>query len=66
VVVSGVVIGGRGNTIRDLPVIVLTTKRARTGNLRKSPLMGVEHDGNYLIVVSVDGAPKYRSGTSTR
>ena len=51
--------GQRGNTIRDLPVIVLTTKGARTGNLRKSPLMRVEHDGKYLIVASLGGAPKH-------
>lgn len=51
--------GQRGNTIRDLPVIVLTTKGARTGNLRKSPLMRVEHEGKYLIVASLGGAPKH-------
>ena len=51
--------GQRGNTIRDLPVIVLTTKGARTGNLRKTPLMRVEHDGKYLIVASLGGAPKH-------
>ena len=51
--------GQRGNTIRDLPVIVLTTKGARTGNLRKSPLMRVEHDGKYLLVASLGGAPKH-------
>jgi deazaflavin-dependent oxidoreductase (nitroreductase family) len=50
--------GQRGNTIRDLPVIVLTTKGAHTGNLRKSPLMRVEHDGKYLIVAPLGGAPK--------
>jgi len=51
--------GQRGNTMRDLPIIVLTTKGARTGNLRKSPLMRVEHDGKYLIVASQGGAPKH-------
>jgi deazaflavin-dependent oxidoreductase (nitroreductase family) len=45
--------------MKDLPVIVLTTKGARTGNLRKSPLMRVEHDGKYLIVASLGGAPTH-------
>jgi F420H(2)-dependent quinone reductase len=51
--------GREGNTMKDLPVIVLTTKGARTGNLRKSPLMRVEHDGKYLIVASLGGAPTH-------
>jgi F420H(2)-dependent quinone reductase len=51
--------GREGNTMKDLPVIVLTTKGARTGNLRKSPLMRVEHDGKYLIVASLGGAPNH-------
>lgn len=38
--------------MQDLPLIVLTTRGSRTGNLRLSPLMRVEHDGNYLIVAS--------------
>ena len=36
-------------------MIVLTTRGSRTGNLRLSPLMRVEHDGNYLIVASPGG-----------
>ena len=51
--------GQRGNTVRDLPIIVATTKGARTGNLRKTPLMRVEHKGKYLIVASLGGAPKH-------
>ncbi|MDT7563504.1 MAG: hypothetical protein QOC67_3186 [Pseudonocardiales bacterium] len=51
--------GREGNTMKDLPVIVLTTKGARTGNIRKSPLMRVEHDGKYLIVASLGGAPSH-------
>lgn len=51
--------GREGNTMKDLPVIVLTTKGVRTGNLRKSPLMRVEHDGKYLIVASLGGAPNH-------
>ena len=39
-------------------VIVLTSVGAKTGKLRKSPLMRVEHDGQYGIVASLGGAPK--------
>jgi deazaflavin-dependent oxidoreductase (nitroreductase family) len=45
--------------MRDLPIIVLTTKGTRSGNLRKTPLMRVEHDGKYLIVASQGGAPQH-------
>lgn len=53
--------GGRdGNTLRDtgLPVIIVTTKGNKTGTLRKTPLMRVEHDGEYVLVASMGGAPK--------
>lgn len=50
--------GGReGTTLRDLPVIVLTTRGRKTGKVRKSPLMRVEHDGSYACVASKGGAP---------
>ena len=54
--------GGReANTLRDtgLPVIVLTTRGRKSGKLRKSPLMRVEHDGEYALVASVGGAPSH-------
>jgi deazaflavin-dependent oxidoreductase (nitroreductase family) len=41
-----------------MPVVVLTTKGAKSGKLRKSPLMRVEHDGKYAVVASLGGAPK--------
>jgi deazaflavin-dependent oxidoreductase (nitroreductase family) len=44
--------------IKGLPVILVTTRGARTGKLRKVPLMRVEHDGAYAIVASDGGAPK--------
>jgi deazaflavin-dependent oxidoreductase (nitroreductase family) len=53
--------GGReANTLRDtgLPVIVVTTRGAKTGKIRKTPLMRVEHDGAYALVASMGGAPK--------
>lgn len=51
--------GARGNTLRGVPIIVLTTTGARTGKLRKTPLMRVEHDGEYAVVASMGGAPRH-------
>jgi F420H(2)-dependent quinone reductase len=51
--------GTRGTTMRGLPVVLLTTKGARTGKLRKIPLMRVEHDGIYAVVASMGGAPTH-------
>ncbi|SDE25806.1 deazaflavin-dependent oxidoreductase, nitroreductase family [Rhodococcus tukisamuensis] len=41
------------------PVVILTTKGAKSGKLRKSPLMRVEHDGEYAVVASLGGAPTH-------
>lgn len=41
-----------------LPVIILTTVGNKTGKIRKTPLMRVEHGGEYAIVASLGGAPK--------
>jgi deazaflavin-dependent oxidoreductase (nitroreductase family) len=51
--------GEKGNTLRGRPVIVLTTVGAKTGKLRKTPLMRVEHQGTYAVVASLGGAPKH-------
>ncbi|MBA2947468.1 nitroreductase family deazaflavin-dependent oxidoreductase [Streptomyces himalayensis] len=51
--------GTEGTTMRGKPVIVLTTRGARTGKIRKTPLMRVEHDGTYAVVASLGGAPKH-------
>jgi deazaflavin-dependent oxidoreductase (nitroreductase family) len=51
--------GAKGNTIVGLPVIVVTTRGNKTGKLRKTPLMRVEHDGAYALVASLGGAPKH-------
>ncbi len=45
--------------IKGRAVVLLTTRGARTGKLRKVPLMRVEHEGNYAIVASLGGAPKH-------
>ena len=42
-----------------MPIIVLTTVGAKTGKLRKTALMRVEHDGEYAVVASMGGAPKH-------
>jgi deazaflavin-dependent oxidoreductase (nitroreductase family) len=51
--------GKEGTTLRNLPVIILTTKGAQSGKIRKTPLMRVEHDGSYAAVASLGGAPKH-------
>ena len=51
--------GTKGTTMRGMPVVVLTTKGAKSGRLRKTPLMRVEHDGKYAVVASLGGAPKH-------
>ncbi|MFE4412039.1 nitroreductase family deazaflavin-dependent oxidoreductase [Streptomyces sp. NPDC056821] len=53
--------GTKGTTLLDtgLPVILLTTVGARSGRIRKTPLMRVEHEGQYAVVASQGGAPKH-------
>lgn len=50
--------GQKANTMRGMPIIVLTTVGAKSGKLRKTPLMRVEHDGQYAVVASLGGAPQ--------
>ena len=51
--------GARANTLMDtgLPIIVVTTRGAKSGKLRKNPVRKVEHDGEYALVASKGGAP---------
>ncbi len=53
--------GQKGNTLADtgLPVVIVTTRGNKTGKIRKTPLMRVEYDGDYLLVASKGGAPKH-------
>lgn len=46
-----------GVEIMSRPVVLLTVRGAKTGKLRKVPLMRVEHDGTYAVVASQGGAP---------
>ncbi|MGD9621290.1 MAG: nitroreductase family deazaflavin-dependent oxidoreductase [Mycolicibacterium sp.] len=51
--------GTRGTEMKGRPVVLLTTVGAKTGKIRKTPLMRVEHDGEYAVVASLGGAPKH-------
>ncbi|SNT64090.1 deazaflavin-dependent oxidoreductase, nitroreductase family [Asanoa hainanensis] len=51
--------GAEGNTLRGRPIILLTSVGAKTGKIRKTPLMRVEHDGEYAVVASQGGAPMH-------
>jgi deazaflavin-dependent oxidoreductase (nitroreductase family) len=51
--------GAEGAENQGRPVIVLTSVGAKSGKLRKTPLMRVEHDGEYAVVASLGGAPKH-------
>ncbi|MDT5216676.1 MAG: hypothetical protein QOK18_4915 [Mycobacterium sp.] len=50
--------GEKGTELKGRPVILLTTIGAKTGKVRKTPLMRVEHGGEYAVVASLGGAPK--------
>ena len=50
--------GAEAADMKGMPIILLTTVGAKTGKLRKTPLMRVEHGGEYAVVASLGGAPK--------
>lgn len=51
--------GTQANELKGVPIIVLTSVGARSGKLRKTALMRVEHDGGYAVVASKGGAPSH-------
>lgn len=51
--------GTEGTELKGKPVVLLTTIGAKTGKIRKTPLMRVEHNGEYAVVASLGGAPKH-------
>jgi deazaflavin-dependent oxidoreductase (nitroreductase family) len=53
--------GQRANTLLDtgMPIILVTTRGNKSGKIRKTPLMRVEHDGQYALVASKGGAPSH-------
>jgi deazaflavin-dependent oxidoreductase (nitroreductase family) len=50
--------GTKSATIGGKPIVVMTSVAARTGKLRKTALMRVEHDGMYAVVASQGGSAK--------
>ena len=53
--------GAEANVLpgREEPIILVTSIGAKSGKLRKTPLMRVEHNGEYAAVASLGGAPKH-------
>jgi len=51
--------GAEAGDLRGRPIIVLTSVGAKTGKVRKTALMRVEHDGTYAVVASLGGAPRH-------
>ena len=51
--------GTEAADLQGKPIIVLTSVGAKSGKIRKTPLMRVEHDGEYAVVASLGGAPKH-------
>ena len=51
--------GRRANTLRNTgdPIVVITSVGAKSGHLRKNPVMRVERDGTYVAIASMGGAP---------
>ncbi|MEU1525447.1 nitroreductase family deazaflavin-dependent oxidoreductase [Nocardia rhamnosiphila] len=51
--------GAEAHELQGKPVVILTTVGNKTGKLRKTPLMRVEHEGSYAVVASQGGLPKH-------
>ncbi|MFC6421592.1 nitroreductase/quinone reductase family protein [Ornithinimicrobium tianjinense] len=49
----------RAADIGGMSIIVMTMRGARSGMLRRVPVMRVEHDGTYAAVASKGGAPDH-------
>ncbi len=49
--------GQEGAELNGDPIVVITSTGAKSGNLRKNPVMRVEHDGTYVAIASKGGAP---------
>ena len=48
-----------GVHVFDRPIVLVTIRGAKSGKLRYTPLMRVEHDGRYALVASKGGAPEH-------
>jgi deazaflavin-dependent oxidoreductase (nitroreductase family) len=51
--------GTEAADLQGRPIILLTSVGAKTGKIRKTPLMRVEHNGEYAVVASRGGAPTH-------
>ena len=51
--------GREANTLgtTGIPVVIVTSRGAKSGKLRKFALMRVEHEGDYALIASIGGAP---------
>jgi F420H(2)-dependent quinone reductase len=51
--------GTEAADLQGRPIILLTSVGAKTGKIRKTPLMRIEHNGEYAVVASRGGAPTH-------
>ena len=53
--------GAKANTLLDtgLPIIIITSRGNKSGKVRKTPVMRVEHGGEYALVATKGGAPEH-------
>ena len=51
--------GTEAADLQGRPIILLTSVGARTDKIRKTPLMRIEHNGEYAVVASRGGAPTH-------
>lgn len=53
--------GTRGNTLLDtgMPIVIVSTRGNKSGKVRKTALMRVEHEGEYALIASKGGAPTH-------
>lgn len=49
--------GAEGNDFAGGPCIILTSIGAKSGTVRKTPLIRVERDGRFVVIGSMGGAP---------
>ena len=47
-----------GVTVYDRPIVLVTVRGAKSGKLRYTPVMRVEHAGSYAMFASKGGAPE--------
>ena len=51
--------GQEANTLQGVPIMLVSTTGRKTGALRRTPLMRVEHEGSYAAIASKGGAPEH-------